>query len=180
MKWPTRAALVGVGIPALLITGCAAGTNGSGAGNPSSGSSSVASPSPRGTGLYAIGQTMTNGAHQTVAVTSFAQAVAPSAYSTPSPGDQCTEVVVSLYNGSSTPWELPLYELSVVDATGQTYDSYDSFDCPSSGSIDSLVPGGKAAADLYFEVPLAGRLTLQWTPSSLNPDSNYNTLLKAS
>jgi len=29
-------------------------------------------------------------------------------------------------------------------------------------------------------VPLSGLLLLQWTPSALNPDSVYNTELKAS
>ena len=132
------------------------------------------------TGLIVVGQTMTNGAHQTVTVTTFSQNVAPSEYSTPSPGDQCVEVQVSLYNGDSSPWDLPLYELNVIDANGQSYDSSSSFDCPSSDSIDSLVPGGRATAALYFEVPSAGKLTLQWTPSILNANSNYNTLLKAS
>ncbi|MGC1405273.1 MAG: DUF4352 domain-containing protein [Candidatus Dormiibacterota bacterium] len=138
------------------------------------------SPSPSGPEVYAVGKAMTNGAHQTVTVTAFTQGVAASAYSTPSAGDQCVSVQVALFNGDSSPWELPLYELTAVDASGQSYDSYSSLDCPSSDSIDSLVPGGHAAATLYFEVPLAGRLLLQWTPSALNPDSVYNTELKAS
>lgn len=41
-------------------------------------------------------------------------------------------------------------------------------------------PRGRASATLYFEVPLSGLLLLQWTPSALNPDSVYNTELKAS
>ncbi|HVC24042.1 MAG TPA: DUF4352 domain-containing protein [Candidatus Dormibacteraeota bacterium] len=130
--------------------------------------------------LYAVGKAMTNGAHQKVTVIAFAQAVAPSAYSTPNPGDQCVSVRVALFNGDSSPWELPLYELTAVDASGQSYDSYSSLDCPSSTSIDSLVPRGRASATLYFEVPLSGKLLLQWTPSALNPDSVYNTELKAS
>jgi hypothetical protein len=145
-----------------------------------SGTHPAATATPSGPKLYAVGQAMTNGAHQKVTVTAFAQGVAPSAYSTPSPGDQCVSVQVALLNGDSSPWELPLYELTVVDASGQSYDSYSSLDCPSSDSIDSLVPGGRAAATLYFEVPLSGRLLLQWTPSALNPDSVYNTELKAS
>ena len=130
--------------------------------------------------LYAVGKAMTDGAHQKVKVTAFAQGVAASAYSTPTPGDRCVSVQVAVYNGDSSPWELPLYELTVVDASGQSYDSYSSFDCPSSASIDSLVPGGHASATLYFEVPISGRLLLQWTPSALNPKSVYNTELKAS
>jgi len=137
-------------------------------------------PSPSGPKVYAVGQTMTNGAHQTVTVTAFAQGVAASAFSTPSPGDQCVRVQVAEFNGDSSPWDLPLYELTVVDASGQSYDSLSSLDCPSSDSIDSLVPGGRAPASLYFEVPLSGRLLLQWTPSALNPNSVYNTELKAS
>jgi hypothetical protein len=130
--------------------------------------------------VYAVGQTMTNGAHQTVTVTAFAQGVAASEFSTPSPGDQCVSVLVAVFNGDTSPWDLPLYELTAVDASGQSYDSYSSFDCPSSTSIDSLVPGGRAPATLYFEVPLSGKLLLQWTPSTLNPTSVYNTELKTS
>ena len=142
--------------------------------------SASASSTPKRPKLYAVGQSMTNGAHQKVTVTAFAQGVAPSEFSTPSPGDQCVSVTVTLSNGDSLPWELPLYELTVVDAAGQSYDSYSSFDCPSSDSIDSLVPGGHATGTLYFEVPSSGRLLLQWTPNSLNATSNYNTELKAS
>jgi flagellar basal body L-ring protein FlgH len=130
--------------------------------------------------LYAVGKAMTNGAHQTVTVTAFTQAVAASEFSTPSPGDQCVSVQVAVFNGDSSPWDLPLDELTVVDASGRSYDSYSSFDCPSSDSIDSLVPGGRAPATLYFEVPLSGKLLLQWTPSILNPTSVYNTELKTS
>jgi hypothetical protein len=122
---------------------------------------------------------MTNGAHQTVTVTTFAQGVPPSQYSTPTTGDQCISVQVELFNGDSSPWDLPLYELTAVDASGQSYDSYSSLDCPSGSSIDSLVPGGHAPATLYFEVPLSGRLILQWTPSAFNATSVYNTELKA-
>lgn len=129
--------------------------------------------------FYAIGHAMTNGAHQKVTVTAFAQGVAASEFSTPSPGDQCVEVQVTLFNGDSSPWDLPLYELTVVDASGQSYDSYSSLDCPSSTSIDSLVPKGRAPAALYFEVPVSGRLLLEWTPSALNPTSVYKTELKA-
>lgn len=130
--------------------------------------------------LYSVGQTMTNGAHQTVTVTSFAVNTSGSGYSTPPPGSQCVEVHVALFNGDSTPWDVPLLELAVVDASGQVFDGLSAVDCPSSGFIDSLVPGGRASAALYFEVPSSGRLVLEWTPSSLNPNSNYNTLLKAS
>ena len=181
-----KAALVGCAGLLLAIGISACASTGTGIPSPTPTSSTRAnvspspSPSPSGPKLYAVGKAMTNGAHQRVTVTAFAQGAAPSAYSTPSPGDQCVSVQVALFNEDSSPWELPLYELTVVDASGQSYDSYSSLDCPSSDSIDSLVPGGHAAATLYFEVPLSGRLLLQWTPSALNPDSVYNTELKAS
>ena len=123
---------------------------------------------------------MTNGANQTVTVTAFAQGVAASELGTPNPGDQCVSVQMKLVNGDSSPWLLPLSELTAVDASGQSYDSYSSFDCPTSTSVDSLVHGGSASATLYFEVPLSGKLLLQWTPSALNATSVYNTELKAS
>jgi hypothetical protein len=166
-----EAALLAIGISACASAGTP---------SPTSSTQVKVSPSPSGPKLYAVGKGMTNGAHQKVTVTAFAQGVAPSAYSTPSPGDQCVSVQAALVNGDSSPWELPLFELTVVDASGQSYDSYSSLDCPSSDSIDSLVPGGHAAATLYFEVPVSARLLLQWTPSALNPDSVYNTELKAS
>ena len=181
MSCTRKAALVGCGGLLLAIGISACASTGIPSPTPTSSTRAKASPSPSPSGpkLYAVGKAMTNGAHQTVTVSAFAQGVAPSAYSTPSPGDQCVSVQVALFNGDSSPWQLPLYELTVVDASGQSYDSYSSLDCPSSDSIDSLVPGGHAAATLYFEVPLAGRLLLQWTPSALNPDSVYNTELQA-
>jgi hypothetical protein len=171
-------AAIGVALLAIGISACAS----TGTPNPTSSTKAHVSPSrsPSGPKLYAVGKAMTNGAHQTVTVTAFAQGVAPSAYSTPSPGDQCVSVQVALFNGDSSPWDLPLYELTVVDASGQSYDSYSSLDCPSSTSVDALVPGGRATATLYFEVPLSGKLILQWTPSALNATSVYNTELKAS
>ncbi len=185
---------VGVVLLAIGISACASPSNtssgtptpaqakGSATSTPTPIQTKSATPThtPKGPKLYAVGQTMTNGAHQTVTVTAFAQGVAPSEFSTPNPGDQCISVTVTLSNGDSLPWDLPLYELTVVDAAGQSYDSYSSIDCTSSDSIDSLVPGGHATATVYFEVPSSGRLLLQWTPNSLNASSNYNTELKAS
>lgn len=175
-------AAIGAALLAIGISACAS-TASPGTASPSATSPTQTkvspSPSPSGPKVYAVGQTMTNGAHQRVTVTTFAQGVAPSVYSTPSPGDQCVSVQVELFNRDSSPWDLPLYELTVVDASGQSYDSYSSLDCPSSTSIDGLVPGGRGAATLYFGVPLSGRLTLQWTPSALNATSVYDTELKA-
>lgn len=174
--------MVGLGA-ALLVVGisaCASTTNPPPAPTTHATASPNSSPTPGGPKVYAVGQTMTNGAHQTVTVTDFSQGVAPSQYSTPSPGDQCVSVQVSLVNGDSSPWLLPLYELTAVDASGQSYDSYSSLDCPSGSSIDSLVPGGHASGTLYFEVPTSGKLILQWTPNALNSTSVYNTQLKAS
>ncbi|MGC1183843.1 MAG: DUF4352 domain-containing protein [Candidatus Dormiibacterota bacterium] len=129
-------------------------------------------------GDFKIGQTMTNGAHQTVTVTSFTPNSPASEFSTPNPGDQCVQINVSLRNGDSSPWLDPLDELAVVDGEGQSYDDL-AFDCQGTSSeIDSLVVGGQAQAVLFFEVPAAGKLTLQWTPSIFNANSNYNTLLK--
>jgi len=176
-------AAIGAALLAIGISACAS-TASPGTASPSATPPTQAkvspSPSPSGPKVYTVGQTMTNGAHQKVTVTAFAQGVAASDFSTPNPGDQCVSVVVELFNGDSSPWDLPLYELTAVDASGQSYDSFSSLDCPSSTSIDALVPGGRAAATLYFEVPLSGKLILQWTPSALNATSVYNTELKAS
>lgn len=140
----------------------------------------TATPSPTGPKVFAVGQTMTNGAHQTVTVTSFIPNSPVSQYSTPNPGDECVQVNVALRNGDSSPWLDPLDELAVVDASGQTYDD-SAFDCAgTSDSIDSLIAGGTATATLYFEVPATGKLTLQWTPNMFNANSVYNTELKAS
>ena len=180
-----------VGAAALFLAGC--GSTSQSTGNAGS-STTTATPgtttskattpkptaTPSGAKVYAVGQTMTNGANQTVTVTAFAQGVAASELGTPNPGDQCVSVQMKLVNGDSSPWLLPLSELTAVDASGQSYDSYSSFDCPTSTSVDSLVHGGSASATLYFEVPLSGKLLLQWTPSALNATSVYNTELKAS
>jgi hypothetical protein len=171
-------AAIGAALLAIGISACA--STASPSPTASTHTSVSPSPSPSGPRVYAVGQTMTNGAHQTVTVTAFAQGVAASEFSTPNPGDQCVSVQVKLVNGDSSPWDMPLFELAAVDASGQSYDSYSSFDCPSSTSVDSLVSGGHASATLYFEVPLSGRLILQWTPSALNATSVYNTELKAS
>jgi hypothetical protein len=171
-------AAIGAALLAIGISACASTASPS----PTSPTQATVSPSPSPSApkVYTVGQTMLNGAHQTVTVTAFTQGVTPSEFSTPSPGDQCVSAQLQLFNGDSSPWDLPLYELTAVDASGQSYDSYSYLDCPSGTSIDSLVPGGRASATLYFEVPLAGKLILQWTPNSLNPTSVYNTELKAS
>ena len=173
-------AAIGAALLAIGISAC----GGTGTPSPTASTQAHVSPSPSrspsGPKVYRVGQTMTNGAHQTVTVTAFAQGVAASQFSSPTPGDQCVSVQLELFNGDSSPWDLPVDELTAVDASGQSYDTYSSFDCPSSDSIDSLVPGGRAPATLYFEVPLSGKLLLQWTPSALNATSVYNTELKAS
>lgn len=176
-KWMAArgAALLTIGVSA-----CATTTSPSSSTSTQPKASATPTPTPSGPNVYAIGHAMVNGAHQTVTVLQFAQGVAPSEFSTPSPGDQCISVQVNLVNGDSSPWLLPLYELTAVDASGQSYDSYSSLGCPSGSSIDSLVPGGHASATLYFEVPASGKLILQWTPSAFNATSVYNTQLKAS
>jgi hypothetical protein len=50
---------------------------------------------------------------------------------------------------------------------GQKYDADNGIGtCPSgSSSISSLVAGGKATADLVFQVPSTGGLVFNWTPT---------------
>jgi len=171
-------ALIGGVVVLIVIVAAVQGSGGSS--GPKAKAHQPDTTASSGPKTYAVGQIMTNGAHQTVTVTAFSANSPASGFSTPSPGDMCVQVTVSLRNGDSTPWLDPLDELAVVDASGQSYDDL-AFDCAgTSDSIDSLVVGGTAAGALYFEVPATGKLTLQWTPSMLNGTSTYNTLLKAS
>lgn len=150
---------------ALMGDSCASGSS-------SSSNSSASNPPP-----VAVGTTMKNGANQTVTVTSFKAGVSTgNEFLTPSPGDECLQVNLSLVNGDTNPWTGPLAEMAVVDANGQSHNQ--SFTCGTSSSIDSLVPNGHATASLFFEAPTGSALTLRWTPNIFNPNSYYQTTLK--
>jgi nitrous oxide reductase accessory protein NosL len=127
--------------------------------------------------ISAVGQTMTNGAKQTVTVVSFKRGVPPDQYMTATAGQEGLQVNLSLVNGDSSPWTLPLYEIAVVDANGQSH-SVDIGTYGTSSSVDALVSGGKAQATMFFEVPVGSALLLTWTPSALNPNSTFQTALK--
>jgi len=127
----------------------------------------------------AVGQAMRNGAGQTVTVSSFTLNVPiANEFEQPSAGNQCVSVNLALVNGDSSPWSLPLYEMAIVDANGQTHSQAIGTCGGGGSSIDSLVPKGRASSTLLFEAPTAGALTFMWTPSALNPNSNYQTPLK--
>jgi hypothetical protein len=105
---------------------------------------------------------------ETVTVTTDALGVTdPNALTPPSPGQQCIKVSVSLNNGSSNEWTLPLSEMTVVDASGQKYNADNGIGtCPSgTASISSLVAGGNATADIVFQVPSTGAINFNWSPT---------------
>ena len=147
--------------------------------SPSGSSSGSATPSAPAK-IYAVGQTMTNGAHQTVTVSAYKGDSPPAdpTFATPAAGNKCVAITAALFNGDSSPWTLPTSEFAIVDANGQTHNDYGSFACGNSSTIDSLVPNGKATANLFFEVPATGTLMFQWTPNALNANSTYDTKLQ--
>lgn len=114
------------------------------------------------------GQPMTASSGESVTVTTYTPGVTdPNAISTSAPGQQCVKVSVSIKNGSTSEWTLPMSETSIVDASGQKYTSDNGIGtCPSGTSmISSLVAGGSATADLVFQVPSTGALDFNWTPT---------------
>jgi hypothetical protein len=109
-----------------------------------------------------------NGLSVTVTAT-ITKAVDPSGIESVTPGQKCVGITVNVVNGSSQEWLFPLGEIRIVDATGQAYNIGHSIGiCLSSSTIDSLVAGGHASGSLYFEVPSAGALDVNWTPSDLS------------
>lgn len=162
---------IAVVMAAFVLTACADTSGNSPA---AAGGSASASAAPK---IYAIGQAMINGAHQSVTVTSFARNYSSgNEFEQPSPGNECVQVNLSLVNGDSTSWQLPLSEMSVISSTGQSYT--ESFTCGTSSNVDGLAPKGTATAMLLFEVPKGAPLNFTWTPSALNPNSTYQTALK--
>lgn len=141
------------------------------------GSSNTSSPSSTARPKASVGQAMKNDANQTVTVVSFKRGVSSgNEFLKPSPGNECVQVNLAFVNGDSHPWMLPLSEMAVVDANGQSHS--ESFSCGSSATIDSLIPNGKATATLFFETPVGSTLDLRWTPNILNANSYYDTSLK--
>jgi hypothetical protein len=138
--------------------------------NVSGGAPAGSSSTPGGTITVASGKTMKDSNGESVTATAtLAKALDPSALLTATPGQKCVGVTVSVANGSSSEWLEPLLELSVVDATGQKYTALNGIGtCLTSTSIDSLVAGGHASGSVYFEVPSAGALDVNWTPEDLS------------
>jgi hypothetical protein len=125
---------------------------------------------PGGTITVASGQPMTdsNGLSVTVTAT-ITKALDPSGFSTVAPGKKCVGITVAIKNGSSSEWLFPLSELSIVDARGQKYTSENGLGtCLTGSTIDSLVAGGHASGSVYFEVPSAGAVDVNWSPSDLS------------
>jgi len=152
---------VGAAIIVVIVVVVALGTH-------SGGSPAGSNGSGGGTTTVAKGQPMTLDNGEVVTVTADTPGVTdPNALTPPSPGQQCIKVSVSLVNGSSNEWTLPLSEMTVVDSSGQKYNADNGIGtCPSgTATISSLVAGGKATADLVFQVPSAGALNFNWSPT---------------
>jgi hypothetical protein len=137
----------------------------------------AASSTPARAGPVAIGVLMKATSGDSVTTTAFTPNYSSAdQFSTPSAGQQCIQVTVAVNNGSQSEWLLPLSELSVVDASGQKYDSF-AIDCGSGDSIDALVAGGHATAKLVFEVPANTPLNLTWVPNQFLSEV-YQTKLR--
>jgi Domain of unknown function (DUF4352) len=138
--------------------------------NVTGGAPAGSTSTPGGTITVASGKPMkdSNGLSVTVTAT-IAKALDPAGFETVAPGKRCVGVTVAVVDGSSQEWLLPLSEISIVDATGQKYTTDNGVGtCLSSSTIDSLVAGGHASGSVYFEVPSAGALDVNWTPSDLS------------
>jgi len=139
--------------------------------NVTGGAPAGSSSTPGGTITVAKGHAMTDSNGESVTVTGFStKGVDPSGFLPLPAGKECLGISVTVKNGSSTEWTLPLSEVSVVDASGQKYDglSSDNAACLNSTSIDSLVAGGSGAGTVYLAVPSAGALDVNWSPSDLS------------
>ncbi|HXC75514.1 MAG TPA: DUF4352 domain-containing protein [Candidatus Acidoferrum sp.] len=139
--------------------------------NVSGGTPAGSIPTPGGTITVAVGRPMTDTNGESMTVAAFkASPVDPNGFETLPPGRQCVAITVTIKNGSSSEWIFPLSEVSVVDSTGQKCDALDvnSGACHSSDSIDSLVAGGHGTGTVYYAVPKAGALDVNWTPSDFS------------
>ena len=138
--------------------------------NLSGGAPAGSSSTPGGTVTVATGQPMKDSNGESVTVTAtITKALDPSGFETVTPGQKCVGVTVTALNGSSSEWIFPLSEISIVDANGQKYTSDNGAGtCLTSTTVDTLVAGGHASGNVYFEVPSAGALDVNWTPSDLS------------
>lgn len=85
-------------------------------------------------------------------------------FDAPKQGKEYVQVVYSLLNGSKAEWSLPLFEIKVIDANGQKYDS--AFVSNGNDHVDSLVAGGKVpSASQVYEVPVGSALDAAWRTS---------------
>ncbi|HUY24080.1 MAG TPA: DUF4352 domain-containing protein [Candidatus Saccharimonadales bacterium] len=168
--------MVGV-LAASLLVACG-GTGGV----PASGSASSPSPgataksSPSGPKIYAVGSPMT---FQGLSVTVLSFKLNYSTgneFDVPAAGNEYVQVTYSLSNGSGSEWTEPLFDLSLVDANGQKYNS--AFVTAGTSSVDSLVAGGKApSATQVYEVPAGSVLDVVWTPNMFE-STTLQTALK--
>ena len=147
--------------------------------NTSGGTPAGQSASASGTVTVAVGSPMKASSGEQVTVNTFAAGVPnPGGFETLPAGQQCVKVSVSIKNGSSNEWLLPLSEMTVVDSNGQKYDADNGLGtCPNGTStISSLVAGGNATADLVYKVPSSGALNFNWSPALAG--TVYQTTLK--
>jgi hypothetical protein len=151
--WPILLALAALTAIGADSSSCGPNTGGSAAGGGNSGTKTVA-----------VGQPMASSDGRTATVTAFKRAyTGADQLQAPAAGKECVQVSWSLVNGSKTEWQLPTFELSVVDANGQKYSA--DFTCGTSDNIQSLVAGGKGTANEVYQVVAGGALNAVWVPN---------------
>lgn len=96
-------------------------------------------------------------------------------FETPSPGRQCVQATLALVNGSTVEWMLPIFDLGVVDASGQKYDAT-SFNCLRTDDVQSIVARGRVTARARFEVPRGSSLNLSWVPNPFETEVHQTKL----
>jgi hypothetical protein len=85
-------------------------------------------------------------------------------FDVPAAGNQYVQVTFALTNGSSSEWTEPMFEIALIDANGQKYNSA-FVSAGESADVASLVAGGKApSVNEVYEVPAASALDVAWTP----------------
>jgi hypothetical protein len=163
---------IGATVAFAVVSGIACGGGG---GDPASGGAAAgasAAPAKK----IAVGQPMKAKDGQAATVVSFKRNYqSTNQFEHPAAGKECVQVHMAFLNGSKQEWHGPTGAISVVDDSGQKSDSYTM--CGSSSRIDSLVAGGHAEADVFFEVKAGVPLNVTFKPN-IFADEVYQTPLQ--
>jgi uncharacterized protein DUF4352 len=144
-------------VPLMIACGGDGGTPATGGG--------AAANSPVASKAYTVGTAMVSSGKSVTVLTFKANFSTGNEYDTPKAGNEYVQVTYGLLNGSKAEWSNPLFELTLIDANGQKYNSA-FVTAGASADIASLVAGGKApSVTQVYEVPASSILDVAWTPN---------------